>query len=236
MGSGGHASNGKTTGLENHAHGGGGHRKDLLERENRGRLRLPRKVAGPLAEGFPCRLREDTGTGATETRCALEIERGAGPPNSGSQQAQLAFVREPLGVRGQDRQQLQGSRDPGRARGQHRRRRPDPGLPAEQGGHLGFFFKGRDVYIFDCITPAASLDQVGPASVRAAARGACASRVRGDKLPRGVAVVGVRQFTTSEGQLPRAVAARAVRQVVHPRGLRLRLRQHPLDQPVDVRQ
>jgi serine/threonine protein kinase len=29
-----------------------------------------------------------------------------------------------------------------------------------QGGHLGFFFHGRDVYIFDCITPAAKLDQV----------------------------------------------------------------------------
>ncbi len=33
------------------------------------------------------------GPAATETRCALEIERGAGPPNSGAQQAQLAFVR-----------------------------------------------------------------------------------------------------------------------------------------------
>jgi len=29
-----------------------------------------------------------------------------------------------------------------------------------QGGHLGFFFQGPDVYIFDCITPAAQLDQV----------------------------------------------------------------------------
>jgi hypothetical protein len=29
-----------------------------------------------------------------------------------------------------------------------------------QGGHLGFFFRGRDVYVFDCITPAASLQQV----------------------------------------------------------------------------
>ena len=29
-----------------------------------------------------------------------------------------------------------------------------------QGGHLVFFFKGRDAYVFDCITPASQLAQV----------------------------------------------------------------------------
>ncbi len=42
-----------------------------------------------------------------------------------------------------------------------------------QGGHLGFFFRGRDVYIFDCITPAAQLDQVEPLSSSSRCSGAC---------------------------------------------------------------
>jgi hypothetical protein len=29
-----------------------------------------------------------------------------------------------------------------------------------QGGHIGFFFRGRNIYVFDCITPAAQLTQV----------------------------------------------------------------------------
>ena len=90
-----------------------------------------------------------------ETRCALEIERGAGPAST-SQEAQFAFVRD---------------RSASAARtAKHYELRSIQAEPAQnitgvglirvadtQGGHLGFFFRGRDVYIFDCITPAAAL-------------------------------------------------------------------------------
>ena len=98
------------------------------------------------------------GSGAQETRCALVIERGAGPV-SGSQEAQFAFVRarSAFAARTVKHYQLraiqaeQGANIAG------------VGLirvSNEQGGHLGFFFRGRDVYVFDCITPAVSLDEV----------------------------------------------------------------------------
>jgi predicted Ser/Thr protein kinase len=98
------------------------------------------------------------GSGAGETRCALVIERGAGPANA-SQEAQFGFVRarSAAAARTVKHYQLraiqaeQGANIAG------------VGLvrvSGGQGGHLGFFFRGRDVYAFDCITPAASLDRV----------------------------------------------------------------------------
>lgn len=103
----------------------------------------------------------DFGIGADsndETRCALEIERGAGPA-SASQEAQFAFVRdrsasaartvthyELRSIQAEPAQNITGV---GLIR-----------IAGTEGGHLGFFFRGRDVYIFDCITPAARLDQV----------------------------------------------------------------------------
>ena len=93
-----------------------------------------------------------------ETRCALEIERGAGPANS-SQLSQFAFVRDRSAsaartvkhyeVRSIQAEPAQNITGVGLVR-----------ISDTQGGHLGFFFRGRDVYIFDCITPAAQLDQV----------------------------------------------------------------------------
>lgn len=93
-----------------------------------------------------------------ESRCALEIERGSGPAGS-SQEARFAFVRDRSAIAAHDAkhyelraiQAEQGANITG------------VGLirvADGQGGHLGFFFRGRDVYIFDCITPAASLDQI----------------------------------------------------------------------------
>ena len=93
-----------------------------------------------------------------ETRCALEIERGAGPASS-SQLSQFAFVRDRSAsaartvkhyeVRSIQAEPAQNITGVGLVR-----------VSDTQGGHLGFFFRGRDVYIFDCITPAAQLDQV----------------------------------------------------------------------------
>jgi hypothetical protein len=108
-------------------------------------------------QGSPADFGIDSGTNH-ETRCALEIERGAGPA-SASQEAQFAFVRD---------------RSASAAKTvKHYELRSIQAEPAQnitgvglirvsdtQGGHLGFFFRGRDVYIFDCITPAAQLDQV----------------------------------------------------------------------------
>jgi predicted Ser/Thr protein kinase len=99
-----------------------------------------------------------TTTGAGETRCALVIERGAAP-SQGTQESQFAFVRARSAIAAKDNkhyelraiQAEQGVNITG------------VGLvrvAGSQGGHLGFFFRGRDVYVFDCITPAASLDQV----------------------------------------------------------------------------
>ncbi len=103
----------------------------------------------------------DFGTGAgtpNETRCALEIERGAGPADP-SQLSQFAFVRDRSAsaartvahyeVRSIQAEPAQNITGVGLIR-----------VAGTQGGHLGFFFRGRDVYIFDCITPAARLDQV----------------------------------------------------------------------------
>jgi serine/threonine protein kinase len=98
------------------------------------------------------------GSGAAETRCALEIERGAGPANS-SQEAQFAFVRarSALAASSSKHYELRAIQAEPNANiaGVGLIRVADG-----QGGHLGFFFRGRDVYIFDCITAAASLDQV----------------------------------------------------------------------------
>jgi hypothetical protein len=98
------------------------------------------------------------GSGTNETRCALVIERGAGPA-SASQEAQFAFVRERSAdaartvkhyqLRAIQAEQAANIAGVGLVR-----------VSDGQGGHLGFFFRGRDVYAFDCITPAASLDRV----------------------------------------------------------------------------
>lgn len=97
-------------------------------------------------------------TGVSETRCALLIERGAAPGVS-SQESQFAFVR---------------SRSASAARtSQHYELRAIQADKAVNitgvgliriadglGAHIGFFFRGADVYLFDCITPATQLDQV----------------------------------------------------------------------------
>jgi hypothetical protein len=107
-------------------------------------------------QGSPADFGIETST--AETRCALVIERGAGPASS-SQESQFAFVR---------------SRSASAARtAKHyelRAIQAEQGVNVNgvglirvddgQGAHLGFFFRGRDVYVFDCITPAASLVQV----------------------------------------------------------------------------
>jgi len=99
-----------------------------------------------------------TNPGPSETRCALVWERGVGPASS-SQQAQLAYVRmrsafaaslakhyEVLAIEAQPGANVAGI---GLLR-----------IDDTQGGHIGFFFQGRDIYVFDCITPAATLTQV----------------------------------------------------------------------------
>ena len=108
-------------------------------------------------QGSPADFGINAGTDH-ETRCALEIERGAGPANS-SQLSQFAFVRDRSAsaartvkhyeVRSIQAEPAQGITGVGLVR-----------VSDTQGGHLGFFFRGRDVFIFDCITPAAQLDQV----------------------------------------------------------------------------
>ncbi len=108
-------------------------------------------------QGSPADFGMDAGTDH-ETRCALEIERGAGPA-SPSQEAQFAFVRDRSAsaaktvkhyeLRSIQAEPAQNTTGVGLIR-----------VSDTQGGHLGFFFRGRDVYIFDCITPAAQLDQV----------------------------------------------------------------------------
>jgi serine/threonine protein kinase len=98
------------------------------------------------------------GTGATETRCALEIERSAGPA-SNSQEAQFAFVR----ARSASAAQTVKHYELRAIQAEQGANITGVGLiriADGQGGHLGFFFRGRDVYVFDCITAAASLDQV----------------------------------------------------------------------------
>ena len=112
---------------------------------------------GPLRlQGSPADFGIETSS--AETRCALVIERGVGP-SSGSQEAQFAFVRarSASAARAAKHYELraiqaeQGVNITGVGL-----IRVDDG----QGGHLGFFFRGRDVYVFDCITPAGSLAQV----------------------------------------------------------------------------
>ena len=108
-------------------------------------------------QGSPADFGIDAGTNH-ETRCALEIERGAGPANS-SQLSQFAFVRDRSAsaartvkhyeVRSIQAEPAHNITGVGLVR-----------VSGTQGGHLGFFFRGRDVYIFDCITPAAQLDRV----------------------------------------------------------------------------
>ena len=105
-----------------------------------------------------------TGTGAAETRCALLRELGFGPAFS-SQQAQIAYVR--------------GRAAHAASLAKHYKVLD---IEAEQGGniagvgllsiddalgdHIAFFFRGRDLYVFDCITPAAELTQVDQQAFR----------------------------------------------------------------------
>jgi hypothetical protein len=96
--------------------------------------------------------------GRSETRCALVFEPGVGPA-SRSQEAQLAYVRARSAVAASEAKHYQvlaieaqqGGNIPGVGL-----LRIDDG----QGGHIGFFFRGRNIYVFDCITPAAQLTQV----------------------------------------------------------------------------
>jgi serine/threonine protein kinase len=98
------------------------------------------------------------GSGAGETRCALVIERRAGPAQN-SQEARFAFVRARSAIAARDNKHYELRA----IQAEHGANIDGVGLvrvAGGQGGHLGFFFRGRDVYVFDCITPAANLDQV----------------------------------------------------------------------------
>ncbi len=103
----------------------------------------------------------DLGTGgssATETRCAVVIDRGVAPADN-TQEAEFAYVRarsataaravKHYEIRSIETQPAANITGVGLVR-----------IAGAQGGHLGFFFRGRDVYTFDCITPATSLDSV----------------------------------------------------------------------------
>jgi hypothetical protein len=94
---------------------------------------------------------------ATTTRCALLIQRGAAPSNS--QEAQFAYVRARSadGARSYKHYELRAiqSEQGANISGVGLVRVGDA-----QGAHLAFFFRGRDIYLFDCITPAAGLTQV----------------------------------------------------------------------------
>ncbi len=94
---------------------------------------------------------------ATTTRCALLIQRGAAPRNS--QEAQFAYVRasSAAGARSYKHYELRAiqSEQAVNISGVGLVRVGDG-----QGAHLGFFFRGRDIYLFDCVTPAAGLTQV----------------------------------------------------------------------------
>lgn len=109
-----------------------------------------------LLQGSPADF--GIGTGASETRCALVIEHGTGPATS-SQEARFAFVR----ARSADAARVAKHYELRAIEAEQGANVTGVGLirvANAQGGHLGFFFRGRDVYVFDCITPAASLDQV----------------------------------------------------------------------------
>jgi serine/threonine protein kinase len=96
--------------------------------------------------------------GPAETRCALVVERGVAPA-SNSQEAQFAYVRArsaSAASKAKHYQLLAIEADQGANIAGVGLLRIDDG----QGGHLGFFFRGRDVYLFDCITPAVSLTRV----------------------------------------------------------------------------
>jgi predicted Ser/Thr protein kinase len=105
-----------------------------------------------------------TGTGASETRCAVEIERGTGPA-SRSQQAQIAFVRERSAFAARQAKHYKviaiEALQAANIAGIGLLRTAD-----QQGGDIGFFFRGRDVYIFDCITPSATLSHVDQQAFR----------------------------------------------------------------------
>jgi predicted Ser/Thr protein kinase len=93
-----------------------------------------------------------------ETRCAVVLERGAGPASS-SQEARFAYVRQASAngarahrhyvIRAIQTEQGANTLGVGLVR-----------VADTQGGHLGFFFRGRDVIVFDCVTAAGILDRV----------------------------------------------------------------------------
>jgi serine/threonine protein kinase len=100
----------------------------------------------------------------SETRCAVVIQRGAGPA-SRSQEAQIAFVRSRSAFAASQAKHykvlaIQAEQGVNIA-GVGLLRTDDA-----QGGHIGFFFRGRDVYIFDCITPASQLNTVDQQAFR----------------------------------------------------------------------
>ncbi len=97
-------------------------------------------------------------TAAGETRCAVVIDRGTGPA-SNSQEAEFAYVRarsaaaastyKHYTLRAIQAEQGANITGVGLIR-----------VADGHGGHLAYFFLGRDMYLFDCITPAATLDHV----------------------------------------------------------------------------
>jgi hypothetical protein len=96
--------------------------------------------------------------GRSETRCALVFEPGVGPA-SRSQEAQLAYVRARSAVAASEAKRYQVLA----IEAQQAANISGVGLlriDNGQGGHIGFFFRGRNIYVFDCITPAAQLTQV----------------------------------------------------------------------------
>jgi hypothetical protein len=104
----------------------------------------------------------DYGDGTS--RCALIIERGVVPAGS-SQQAQFAFVRSRSAAAASRSKQY----DLRAIQAEHGANLAGVGLirvADGQGGHLGFFFRGRDAYVFDCVTPAANFDRVDQQAFR----------------------------------------------------------------------
>ncbi len=96
--------------------------------------------------------------GPSETRCALLFQPGSGPASS-SQESRFAFARArsaQAASKTNNYQLLAIQAEQGVNVSGVSLLRINNG----QGGDLGFYFRGRDVFVFDCITPAADLSQV----------------------------------------------------------------------------
>jgi Protein kinase domain len=116
----------------------------------------PRTLGGSTAAAFVV-TDFGTGTGAGATYCALIFLPNAKGPANSSQPARFAFVRARAFI---------GDTKPYKVLSIQ----ADPGAnitgvgyiatAGSEGEHISFFFSGRNIYAFQCITPAAQLSQV----------------------------------------------------------------------------